>query len=42
MLESLTRFWSTPAVRGHSQWSRLAALLWPGITPCILVWLYGF
>jgi uncharacterized membrane protein HdeD (DUF308 family) len=43
MLEYLSRYWWTLAVRGAlAVLFGLAALLWPGITLRILVWLYGF
>jgi uncharacterized membrane protein HdeD (DUF308 family) len=43
MLEYLSRYWWTLAVRGAlAVLFGLAALLWPGVTLRILVWLYGF
>jgi uncharacterized membrane protein HdeD (DUF308 family) len=43
MLEYLSRYWWTLAVRGGlAVLFGLAALLWPGITLRVLVWLYGF
>jgi len=43
MLGYLSRYWWTLAVRGAFAVAfGLAALLWPGITLRVLVWLYGF
>jgi uncharacterized membrane protein HdeD (DUF308 family) len=43
MLEHLSRYWWTLAVRGVlAVLFGLAALLWPGISLRVLVWLYGF
>jgi uncharacterized membrane protein HdeD (DUF308 family) len=43
MLEVLSRFWWTLVLRGVlAVGFGLAALIWPGITLRVLVWLFGF
>ena len=43
MLEHLSRYWWTLAIRGAlAVLFGLAALIWPDITLRVLVWLFGF